>query len=111
MRFERPKTLSATLTLLKTNNWEILAGGTDFYPGLKENVPRSSILDISALSELKKITFENGFWKIGALVTWSQLIGTQMPSAFQCLKLAAHEIGSIQIQNRATIVGNICNDP
>jgi CO/xanthine dehydrogenase FAD-binding subunit len=32
-----------------------------------------------------------------------------LPPAFDALKIAALEVGSLQIQNRGTVVGNICN--
>jgi Mlc titration factor MtfA (ptsG expression regulator) len=34
---------------------------------------------------------------------------TALPSAFDGLKLAAREVGSIQIQNAGTLAGNLCN--
>ena len=47
---------------------------------------------------------------IGAGTTWTELIQTPLPRCFDALKAAAREVGSIQIQNRATIAGNLCND-
>lgn len=68
-----------------------------------------NILDIHALQELQQITLVNGQWRIGAGVTWSELLAADLPAAFDALKLAAREVGSVQIQNRATLVGNLCN--
>lgn len=108
-RFERPKQLSEALALLETREWDILAGGTDYFPGLGDGPPPGPVLDISSIRDLRRIEFKDDFWKIGALATWSDLVEKDLPPAFQGLKLAAREIGSIQIQNQATIVGNICN--
>jgi CO/xanthine dehydrogenase FAD-binding subunit len=42
-------------------------------------------------------------------VTWSELIAADLPPVFGGLKAAAREVGSIQIQNRGTLAGNLCN--
>ena len=49
------------------------------------------------------------FFHIGARITWSELLAAPLPRGFDGLRAAAREIGSIQIQNQATIAGNICN--
>jgi CO/xanthine dehydrogenase FAD-binding subunit len=51
----------------------------------------------------------DGYWRIGAAASWRTLIDADVPPAFDGLKAAAREVGSVQIQNRATIVGNLCN--
>lgn len=109
MRFARPATVEDALQLLSQARHRILAGGTDFYPGLRDSVPSGSILDLTAIDELRSIERRDGFWSIGALATWTDIIRAELPKAFHGLKLAAREVGSIQIQNRATVVGNICN--
>lgn len=109
MRFERPKQLDEALALLASQSWDILAGGTDFYPALGDNTPKSPILDITAIEGLRAIDRDDGEWRIGALATWSDVIAADLPPAFDGLKLAAREVGSVQIQNRATVAGNLCN--
>ncbi len=109
MQYERPREIDQALVLLAQGNWTVLAGGTDFYPALQDRPPSGKILDVSALPDLRSIQEQDTHWRIGALATWSDLIATDLPPAFGGLKLAAREIGSIQIQNKATLVGNICN--
>ncbi len=109
MQFERPKQLREALALLDAQSWDILAGGTDYYPGLRDNAPTRPVLDITAIGGLRHIRRESGFWRVGALATWSDLVAADLPPSFEGLKLAAREVGSVQIQNRATIAGNICN--
>ena len=109
MRFERPKQLDEALALLAAQSWDILAGGTDYYPALGDNTPKSPILDITAIEGLRTIERRDGEWKFGALATWSDVIAADLPPAFDGLKLAAREVGSVQIQNRATLAGNLCN--
>ncbi|MEP1442320.1 MAG: FAD binding domain-containing protein, partial [Hyphomicrobiales bacterium] len=108
--YSSPVALSDALSMLAGDDWNILAGGTDFYPSLKEAMPVGNVLDISKIAELDEIAMDDeGRWVIGARVTWTDVIEADLPPAFEALKLAAREVGSIQIQNRATLVGNLCN--
>ena len=109
MYYAKPKNLDEAVGLLKTDPWSIIAGGTDFYPGMLERAPASHVMDLHALDELRDIRREGGQVRIGAGVTWSDVISADLPAAFDVLKLAAREVGSVQIQNRATVVGNLCN--
>lgn len=109
MKFQQPKTLRDALSLLASDHWSILSGGTDFFPALGDSQPTGNILDISTINTLDVIQQDADYWRIGALVTWSDVIKADLPPAFDGLKLAAREVGSIQIQNRATVAGNICN--
>jgi CO/xanthine dehydrogenase FAD-binding subunit len=68
-----------------------------------------TVVDVSGLHELRGIKIESQYIRIGGLTTWTQLIRTPLPSCFDGLKAAAREIGSVQIQNRGTIAGNLCN--
>lgn len=66
-------------------------------------------MDISGLSELRGVSFEPDWVRIGGLTTWSDVIQTPLPRCFDALKAAAREVGSVQIQNRGTVAGNLCN--
>lgn len=107
--FARPVVLQKALDLLRTDEWTILAGGTDFYPSLRGQSPHQPVLDISALEGLSQITTTDDEYRIGALVTWTALANADLPPAFSALQQSALEVGSVQIQNRATVVGNLCN--
>ena len=107
--YVRPKNFDEAIALMSQDTWRILAGGTDIYPSIGERHINASFIDLTDICNLKGITEHDSFWKIGALTTWTELIKTKLPPGFNALKQAAIEIGSIQIQNRATIVGNICN--
>jgi CO/xanthine dehydrogenase FAD-binding subunit len=67
------------------------------------------VLDISAIAELKGIHSSQDFFHMGACATWTELLAAPLPCGFDGLCAAAREIGSTQIQNQATIAGNICN--
>ncbi len=107
--YERPATLDNTLASLALGGKTILAGGTDFYPMLGERQPVGPVVDISGVGELRYIRQQPDGWHIGALTTWTDVLRADLPAAFDGLKLAARKVGSIQIQNRATVAGNLCN--
>jgi CO/xanthine dehydrogenase FAD-binding subunit len=107
--FFRPTTLEEAVRVLAVNGGQILSGGTDFFPALGERTVAGPVVDISGLTAIKGITIDPAFVRIGALTTWSQVIAAPLPRCFNALKSAAREIGGIQIQNRGTIAGNLCN--
>ena len=105
----RPKTVDDALSSLATQPAQILSGGTDFFPALGDRAVRGTVIDISAIRGLRGITSTADQTRIGALTTWTDIIRTPLPGCFDALKDAAREIGAIQIQNRGTIAGNLCN--
>ena len=107
--YSRPKTLDAALHVLAQDGGQILSGGTDFFPAVGDRPAPDRVIDISGLAEIKGIAVEADHIRIGGLTTWSQLVATPLPRCFDALKSAAREIGGIQIQNRGTVAGNLCN--
>ena len=105
----RPKTLHEAVSVLAGSGAQILAGGTDFYPSLGERLPQGDVLDITALGEICGISLGPEHVRIGGLTTWTEIIATPLPRCFDALKAAAREVGSVQIQNRGTVAGNLCN--
>ncbi len=105
----KPRTLDEAITLLALTPARILSGGTDFYPSLGDRVVRDNVIDISALATLRGITHEPDHIRIGGLTTWTDIIRAPLPRCFDALKSAAREVGSVQIQNRGTVAGNLCN--
>jgi CO/xanthine dehydrogenase FAD-binding subunit len=107
--FLRPGTLDEALQTLAATRATILAGGTDLFPAFTGPQLKSPVMDISAIAELKGIRSTPDFFDIGARTTWSEFLAADLPCGFDGLRAAAREIGSIQIQNSATLAGNICN--
>jgi len=107
--FLRPASLGDALAALDQKPWAVLAGGTDFYPERVGREIAEDVLDISALDPLRDIEVGNSAYRIGALVTWTDVIAAALPACFDGLKLAAREIGGAQIQNAGTVCGNLCN--
>jgi CO/xanthine dehydrogenase FAD-binding subunit len=107
--YVRPAELDGALRALRAGRYVVLAGGTDFYPARVGRPLSDDVLDISAIPALNGITRQGSTWRIGALTTWAELRDASLPSWFEGLKQAARTIGGEQVQNRATLCGNICN--
>ena len=107
--FLRPAELSEALEALSAEKRVIVAGATDFYPARVGKPLDENILDITAISALRAIEERDSHHYIGCLTTWTDLLREPLPSWFDGLKLAAREIGGVQIQNAGTLCGNICN--
>ena len=105
----RPRTLPEAVDALAHHGGQILSGGTDFFPALGERPVSTPIVDVSAIAELRGISVEHDHIQIGGLTTWSEILRAPLPRCFDALKAAAREVGSVQIQNRGTVAGNLCN--
>jgi CO/xanthine dehydrogenase FAD-binding subunit len=101
--------MDEALTLLAPGGRTILAGGTDFYPSRVERTSDEDLVDVTALADLRGIQERDAQWRFGAAATWTEVIDAKLPPLFDGLKLAAREIGGMQIQNAGTIAGNLCN--
>src|SRR5579862_2332125 len=108
-QYYRPTTLNEALHILAQEGGRILSGGTDFFPSLGDRAVTGGVVDISAVGGLRGVGSSANEHRIGGLTTWSDVIASPLPSCFDALKEAAREIGGIQIQNRGTVAGNLCN--
>ena len=105
----RPKTLGEAVSILAQTHGTILSGGTDFFPALGDQAVRRPVIDIAGVGDLRGVSSTVDEHRIGALTNWTEVIASSLPSCFNALKSAAREIGGVQIQNRGTIAGNLCN--
>ena len=113
-RFRRVIDLDEALGLLAQGGWTPLAGGTDFYPTRVGRPVRESLLDLGGIEALRR--FERTLdgegrpvLRIGAATTWSQIVRGALDPQLVALQQAAREIGGVQVQNAATVGGNLCN--
>ena len=110
----RPESLDELLSFVRTNGAEarILAGGTDLIVRIKKGheLPRF-VLDLKRVSELDGDVASTGSGiRIGARAVITDIVGNAaVQQHFPALVEAALVVGSIQIRNRATLAGNICN--
>jgi CO/xanthine dehydrogenase FAD-binding subunit len=107
--YARPSDLSEALALLAEPGARVLAGGTDIFPAAGERPLAGRHIDVTGVDGLRDIKRATDHIRIGGAVTWSDIAKAELPPAFDALKVAAREVGGIQIQNRGTIAGNLCN--
>ncbi len=107
------KSLDDALGVLHDRSGKIkpIAGSTDAIIQLKQDTLQiEQLLDISNMRELRYIRREGCIVRIGALSTYSDMIESPvLRSSCRMLVDACKTIGSQQIQNRATIGGNLGN--
>lgn len=108
--YSRPTRLEDALAALRGGPWTVLAGGTDHFPARVERVRDEAILDVTALPDLRGIRHaDDGGLRIGAATTWREVAAAALPPACAGLQAAGREVGGMQIQNRGTVGGNLCN--
>jgi CO/xanthine dehydrogenase FAD-binding subunit len=84
-----------------------VAGGTDVMVELNFDRRRPpALLDLTGVAELDEWGSDHGHIRIGATVTYSQVID-HLNWAVPGLAMAARTVGSPQIRNRGTVVGNL----
>lgn len=108
-RYLRPDNLDDALAALAEGDLVRAAGCTDLLAATERKSLPGDILDLTGINGLRGIVKADRHVRIGGGTTWTDIIRADLPTAFDGLKLAAREVGSIQIQNRGTIAGNLCN--
>lgn len=105
----RPRTLDEAVQALAASRGTVLSGGTDFFPALGDRCASGPVVDISGVEEIRGISISADSIRIGGRTTWTEIASSALPSGFDGLRAAAREVGSVQIQNFATVAGNLCN--
>jgi carbon-monoxide dehydrogenase medium subunit len=111
-KYFKPKSIKEAVSLLLGHKKSfILAGGTDLISELKNGmVSPGAIIDIKGIAKLNGIDFRGKVLKIGALVTFSDLLKSGIiHEHFPLITEMSGAVASVAIRNRATIVGNICS--
>jgi carbon-monoxide dehydrogenase medium subunit len=90
----------------------MFVGGTDVIVRLRHGAMKpTALIDLKRVQELSARPEQHGdSIRIGARVTMTTILGDErIRRWFPALPEAAAVVGSIQIRNRATLVGNVCN--
>lgn len=111
--YVRPKDMDEALHVfsLYREKAKALAGGTDLVVHLKEGLARPEVVvDIKSLEGMAGLSLKGDTLRLGALVTFSDLIESPLiKSKFPLLLEAALTVASTGVRNRATVAGNICS--
>lgn len=111
--YVKPKDMDEALQVFSRykDKARVLAGGTDLVVHLKEGLAKPEVVvDIKALTELSGLALKGGALRIGALVTFAELIASPLiKSKFPVLWEASLTVASVGVRNRATLAGNICS--
>lgn len=102
---------SASLFLSKNSNSKLLAGGTDIFAAFRQgSLSANYLVSLEKIPKLDYIKFETKQLKIGPLTTLRKIEKSErIQEEYGALFEAVRQIGSVQVRNMATLVGNICN--
>jgi aerobic carbon-monoxide dehydrogenase medium subunit len=115
VEYARPASVQEAVHLLAENDGaRALAGGQTLINVMKARAASPDVLvDLNRLEELRGIDLgSDGTVSIGAMVTYSELMGSAEARARPILGEVCAQIADVQVRNRGTIGGNVCsNDP
>lgn len=112
--YRRPSSLAEAVAILESSGPEarLLAGGTDLIIRLRDGTLRPSVVvDVKGVAELRPgIREDDGRLVIAATTVMTDIMADpRVRRDFTALAEAAAVVGSVQIRNRATLAGNLCN--
>ncbi len=110
----RPETIEEAVLLLQKHGdrASLLSGGTDLLVAIRAGKRAPEVvIDLKRVSSIRNDIVElPGALEIGALAPLVDIISDErVRTDFPVLCEAAATVGSVQIRNRATLAGNICN--
>jgi CO/xanthine dehydrogenase FAD-binding subunit len=112
--YARPTELAEAVALLEAHGPDarLLAGGTDLIIRLRDGSALPGlVIDVKRIAEMRPSIREDvGCLVIGAGTVMSDIAADdRVRRAYPALAEAAAVVGSVQIRNRATLAGNVCN--
>ncbi|MEJ7608090.1 MAG: FAD binding domain-containing protein [Bryobacteraceae bacterium] len=110
--YAHPKSLTEATALLGTDA-AILAGGTDLLSLMKDYIETPKrVVNIKGVKELGGIGKASGGLRIGATVTFDELLNhAAIRSEYPSLSAAVMGVASPQIRNMGTVGGDLCQRP
>ena len=115
VEYARPASVQEAVRLLSEKEGaRALAGGQTLVNVMKARAASPDFLvDLNRLEELKGIDLgSDGTVSIGAMVTYTELMGSAEARARPILGEVCAQIADVQVRNRGTVGGNVCsNDP
>lgn len=110
MKYYRPTTF-AEFYSISEQKFTLFAGGTDLIPRYERGkILPEAIIDLKKLTDISGIRKVGNHIEIGAGTTIEEIKNSNLiKKHLNAFWQATTEFGSVQIRNRATIGGNICN--
>jgi CO/xanthine dehydrogenase FAD-binding subunit len=104
-----PRSLDEALRLRSEHPGAVpIQGGTDLMVALNFDSTRpEAILNLNEVAELRGFGRENGTLRLGAGLTYTELLEEPLAGELPALAEASRTVGSPQIRNRGTIGGNL----
>lgn len=111
--YEAPTTLQDAVEHLAKHNGSVrpLAGGTDLIDQMRVGrITPSIVIDVKKIAELNVLFVDNLGLRVGAAVPCCKIYSSpDVKESYSALADSCRIIGGIQIQNRASVGGNLCN--
>ena len=110
--YERPESVADAVAAMRAGDARALAGGTDLVPQLREGRRTADrIVDLKHVAEMTAIgVLPDGGVSVGAAACVTTVARhATIAACYPVVALSAQLIGGVQVQNRASLGGNICN--
>lgn len=111
--YKQLRSIKEVCKLLKENNkyTKVFAGGTDIFIQMNNGkIQPDCLIDIKNLNLSYIIRGENGTTRIGATTNLNMIIESNIIiENYICLSETAKDMAAVQVRNRATVGGNLCN--
>ncbi len=112
MTYHQPRSREEAAALLAADpTARVLAGGTDLIVQMRSGrMAPGAVVDIKRISAMQAVTGDDEGFTIGAAMPCTALkLSADLCAAWPGVVEAANLIGSVQVRNRATMAGNLCN--
>jgi len=112
MAWLQPRSLSEALEMIQKQRPRIVCGGTDLFVNAQARqveLLNTNWLDLRHVPELRKVSRTEEGLEIGAALTAAEIWGGDTFRSVPALQQAARIVGGWQIQNRASLGGNVAN--
>jgi carbon-monoxide dehydrogenase medium subunit len=112
IRYEAPTSIPEAIRLMQADPAaSVMAGGTDLLVQFRAGVKRpSAFIDIKRIPDLTRFSIDATELRLGAAVSAAELgENSDFKRLWPGMAEAAALIGSMQIQGRGSIGGNLCN--
>ncbi len=109
--YKKPSNLADAISALREHDDAfLLSGGTDLLVGMKNKLLEPKcVIDLKGIPSLNAFNYESGF-RFGSLITIRDLeVSKAIHEKIPVLCQAASCLGSVQVRNKATVGGNLCN--